>query len=117
MKLPTPLDRLIAAQIRASGPITLSQYMQLCLAHPVHGYYQRADPLGAGGDFTTAPQISQLFGEMIAVWLLGAWHGLGRPDPFALIELGPGRGTLMADVLRTIRIESALATAAQVHLV
>ncbi|MFK7793613.1 MAG: class I SAM-dependent methyltransferase [Devosiaceae bacterium] len=111
------LLNLIKADIEATGPMTVSRYMQLCLAHPQHGYYQKADPLGTEGDFTTAPEISQLFGEMIGVWLLQAWQALGKPAPFALVELGPGRGTLMADILRVLSIDPDCAKAAQVHLV
>jgi SAM-dependent MidA family methyltransferase len=98
----TPLAREIAAIIRETGPIGIDRYMALCLGHPVHGYYRTRDPLGARGDFTTAPEISQMFGELIGAW--AAWvHGaMGRPDPLALVELGPGRGTLMADALRAL---------------
>jgi NADH dehydrogenase [ubiquinone] 1 alpha subcomplex assembly factor 7 len=99
----TPLGAEIAALIRQNGPIGVDRYMALCLGHPVHGYYRTRDPLGAQGDFTTAPEISQMFGELIGAWTAYV-HGLmGRPDPLVLVELGPGRGTLMADVLRTLR--------------
>ncbi|MCJ2135494.1 SAM-dependent methyltransferase [Methylobacterium sp. J-026] len=99
----TPLGDEIAALIRQNGPIGVDRYMALCLGHPVHGYYRTRDPLGARGDFTTAPEISQMFGELIGAWTAYA-HGLiGRPDPLVLVELGPGRGTLMADALRALR--------------
>jgi NADH dehydrogenase [ubiquinone] 1 alpha subcomplex assembly factor 7 len=99
----TPLGAEIAALIRQNGPIGVDRYMALCLGHPVHGYYRTRDPLGTKGDFTTAPEISQMFGELIGAWVAYV-HGLmGRPDPLVLVELGPGRGTLMADVLRTLR--------------
>ena len=99
----TPLGAEIAALIRHGGPIGIDRYMTLCLAHPVHGYYRTRDPLGVQGDFTTAPEISQMFGELIGAWA-GYVHGrMGRPDPLTLIELGPGRGTLMADALRALR--------------
>ena len=99
----TPLGTEIAALIRQSGPIGVDRYMALCLGHPVHGYYRTRDPLGAQGDFITAPEISQMFGELIGAWTAYA-HGLmGQPDPLVLVELGPGRGTLMADALRTLR--------------
>ncbi|MCJ1899059.1 MULTISPECIES: SAM-dependent methyltransferase [Paracoccus] len=113
----TPLGRLIAAQIRLSGPMALDEYMRLCLLHPQHGYYATRDPFGAGGDFTTAPEISQIFGEMIGLALAQAWLDQGRPAPFTLAEIGPGRGTLMADILRAIRIVPGMAEAAQVALV
>jgi NADH dehydrogenase [ubiquinone] 1 alpha subcomplex assembly factor 7 len=95
-----PLGRLIAARIAAQGPMPVAQFMELCLGHPEHGYYATRDPLGAAGDFTTAPEISQMFGELVGAWLAQAWLDQGAPAPFTLAELGPGRGTLMADVLR-----------------
>jgi NADH dehydrogenase [ubiquinone] 1 alpha subcomplex assembly factor 7 len=99
----TPLGAEIAALIRQNGPIGVDRYMALCLGHPVHGYYRTRDPLGVRGDFTTAPEISQMFGELIGAWT-GYVHGLmGRPDPLVLVELGPGRGTLMADAIRALR--------------
>jgi len=99
----TPLGAEIAALIRQNGPIGVDRYMALCLGHPVHGYYRTRDPLGAKGDFTTAPEISQMFGELIGAWTAYI-HGLmGQPDPLVLVELGPGRGTLMADALRALR--------------
>ncbi|MBD9525753.1 class I SAM-dependent methyltransferase [Paracoccus sp. PAR01] len=113
----TPLGRLIAAQIRLSGPMPLDEYMQLCLLHPEHGYYATRDPFGAQGDFTTAPEISQMFGEMIGLALAQAWLDQGGPTPFTLAEIGPGRGTLMADILRTIRVVPGMLDAAQVTLI
>ena len=113
----TPLARLIAARIRLSGPMGLDEYMRLCLLHPEHGYYATRDPFGAGGDFTTAPEISQIFGEMVGLALAQAWLDQGAPSPFTLAEIGPGRGTLMADILRAIRIVPGMAEAARVALV
>jgi NADH dehydrogenase [ubiquinone] 1 alpha subcomplex assembly factor 7 len=98
----TPLAGIVRQQIRATGPITLAEYMTLCLAHPEHGYYRSRDPLGERGDFTTAPEVSQMFGELVGLWLASQWQG----GPFVLAEIGPGRGTLMADILRaTARVE------------
>ena len=97
----TPLMKIIRDVIAAEGPITLAQYMELALQHPEYGYYRINDPLGASGDFITAPEISQMFGELIGVWLADVWHQMGNPNPFVLLELGPGRGTLMQDVLRS----------------
>ena len=99
----TPLATDLITRIRQTGPITVAQYMAECLTHPVHGYYTRRDPLGAAGDFTTAPEISQMFGELIGLCLAETWTQQGCPDPFVLAELGPGRGTLMADALRATR--------------
>ncbi len=107
------LRRLIAE----SGPISVARYMALCLGHPRHGYYATHDPFAAG-DFTTAPEISQMFGESLAVWCALMWGELGAPTPVALVELGPGCGTMMADVTRTLeRIAPDLAAAAEIHLI
>lgn len=99
----TPLDRLIRAEIRAQGPLDIAHFMALALGHPSHGYYATRDPFGQAGDFITAPEISQMFGELLGLWAVAVWQGLGRPDPVHLVELGPGRGTLMADALRAAR--------------
>lgn len=98
----TPLARVIAARIRLHGPMDLADYMQLCLLHPTHGYYATRDPFGAAGDFTTAPEISQMFGELLGLALGQAWLDQGRPDGAILAELGPGRGTLMEDARRAL---------------
>ena len=91
---------IIKAEITSDGPITVARYMELALAHPEHGYYRKQDPFGEDGDFTTAPEISQMFGEMIGLWAAVVWQAMGQPDPLNLVEVGPGRGTLMADALR-----------------
>lgn len=103
-------------QIRTSGPMSLSTYMRLCLSHPRLGYYRTGVPLGAGGDFVTAPEISQTFGEMIGVWIANAWQTMGSPPSFDLVELGPGRGTLMADAVRVLARVPGLLDAARVLL-
>ncbi|MDX5401853.1 MAG: SAM-dependent methyltransferase, partial [Rhodobacterales bacterium] len=97
--------------------MTIAQYMTECLLHPQHGYYTTRDPFGAQGDFITAPEISQMFGEMLGLCLAQAWLDLGAPAPFALAELGPGRGTLMSDILRVTAKVPGFHAAAQVHLV
>ena len=96
----TPLARLLQEMIATDGPMSLSHYMQLCLLHPTMGYYVTHDPLGADGDFTTAPEISQMFGELLGLCLAQGWQDQGADGPVNLVELGPGRGTLMRDVLR-----------------
>ncbi|WP_457797785.1 class I SAM-dependent methyltransferase [Methylocystis sp. S23] len=111
------LKQEIAATVAHEGPMTLERYMGLCLGHPRHGYYMTRDPFGAAGDFVTAPEISQMFGELIGVWASEAWRMSGAPSPARLIELGPGRGTLMSDVLRVSRISPAFLEAVTVHLV
>lgn len=113
----TPLARKLAAQIRATGPITIAEYMAACLGDPEHGYYMHRDPFGRQGDFVTAPEISQMFGELIGLWCLAAHAALGSPTRFCLAELGPGRGTLMADVLRAARIRPSFGDAAEIVLV
>lgn len=94
------LAEQIDIQIRTSGPMSVATYMGLCLTHPSKGYYRTADPLGAAGDFVTAPEISQMFGELIGFFCVNLWQQMGSPKAFTLLELGPGRGTLMADMLR-----------------
>ena len=113
----TALAAILARRIAAEGPMRLSDYMAECLLHPGHGYYATRDPFGAAGDFTTAPEISQMFGELLGLCLAQCWLDQGRPAPFALAEIGPGRGTLMADMLRAIRAVPGMAEAARVHLV
>lgn len=113
----TPLAQIIRQHIAEAGPITVAEYMQLCLGHPEHGYYIRQDPLGASGDFTTAPEISQMFGELLGLFLAQCWLDQGAPAPFVLAELGPGRGTLMSDALRATRNVPGFHAASQVWLV
>lgn len=113
----TPLAGLLARRIAANGPITVADYMAEALGHPTHGYYRSRDPLGARGDFTTAPEISQMFGELIGLWAAVIWQQMGSPDPVRLVELGPGRGTLMADFLRAARMVPGFKQAIRLHLV
>ncbi|WP_417808282.1 class I SAM-dependent methyltransferase [Thioclava sp.] len=113
----TPLGQLLAGQIAVEGPMRLDRYMGACLLHPAHGYYATRDPFGAAGDFITAPEISQMFGEMIGLALAQAWVDQGRPTPFTLAEAGPGRGTLMADMVRAMRAVPGMVAAAQIHLI
>jgi NADH dehydrogenase [ubiquinone] 1 alpha subcomplex assembly factor 7 len=94
------LAEQIDAQIEATGPMSLATYMGLCLSHPRHGYYTTGRPIGAAGDFVTAPEISQMFGELIGFFIVNLWQQMGQPTSFTLLELGPGRGTLMQDALR-----------------
>ncbi len=114
MQPDTPLAAELIRRIHAEGPISVADYMAACLADPQHGYYTRHDPLGAAGDFITAPEISQIFGELIGLWCLSVWLELGSPSHFVLAELGPGRGTLMADALRAASIRPAFAEAADI---
>ncbi|MCK6451252.1 MAG: SAM-dependent methyltransferase [Alphaproteobacteria bacterium] len=114
----TALLRRLIQRIAAEGPISVAEYMAQVLLDPRDGYYVRADPLGRAGDFTTAPEISQMFGELLGLWCVDAWSRLmGSPTRFALAELGPGRGTLMADALRAAQVAPGFLEAAEVHLV
>ncbi|MFU8778124.1 MAG: class I SAM-dependent methyltransferase [Roseovarius sp.] len=105
------------ARIAEAGPMSVADYMTACLMHPEFGYYATRDPFGAGGDFVTAPEISQMFGEVLGLCLAQVWLDQGRPARFVLAELGPGRGTLMADVLRATQRVPGFRDAAEVHLV
>src|SRR5689334_24143600 len=95
----TPLERALRDRIQAEGPITVEAYMEACNSY----YYATRDPLGANGDFTTAPEISQMFGEMIGAALADCWKRAGAPSDAVYAELGPGRGTLASDALRVMR--------------
>ncbi|MCP4382066.1 MAG: class I SAM-dependent methyltransferase [Hyphomicrobiales bacterium] len=113
----TQLAEKLADRIRANGPITVADYMAACLGDREHGYYLHREPFGRRGDFVTAPEVSQMFGELVGIWTVLTWEAMGRPKPFALAELGPGRGSLMVDLLRASRVRPAFEAAAQVHLV
>lgn len=111
------LAQQLASRIARAGPITVADYMAECLLHPTLGYYSTRDPFGSAGDFITAPEISQMFGELVGLCLAQAWIDQGSPTPFALVELGPGRGTLMADALRATKSVPGFHDAAQTCLV
>ncbi len=111
------LKDVVINHILAHGPMQIDAYWTLCLAHPEYGYYIKQDPLGALGDFTTSPEISQLFGEMIGIWAGEQWVRLGNSQKIHLVEFGPGRGTLMADLLRIAKLIPDFAAALRVHLV
>ncbi|NWG53460.1 MAG: SAM-dependent methyltransferase [Hydrogenophilaceae bacterium] len=113
----TPLKRKLIAQIRADGPLTIAQFMAAGLYDPQHGYYARAPLIGEDGDFITAPEISQMFGELIGLWCVNEWEAMGRPETLQLVEFGPGRGLLIADAWRACRIRPAFQAAAQITLI
>ena len=104
-------------EIRRAGPMSTARFMALALGHPTLGYYAGRDPLGAAGDFITAPEVSQVFGELLGLWLGQAWSDCGKPDPCLLVEPGPGRGTLMADLLRAAGHVPGFRPSLRVHLV
>jgi NADH dehydrogenase [ubiquinone] 1 alpha subcomplex assembly factor 7 len=113
----SPLLSEIKRLIKSSGPMPVWRYMELCLMHPTLGYYVSRDPLGREGDFTTAPEVSQMFGELLGLWTASVWKSMGSPATFHLVELGPGRGTMMADALRALRVVPPLHQILSVHLV
>lgn len=113
----TPLSKLLITRIENSGPISIADYMADCLLHPKYGYYATRDPFGRAGDFITAPEISQMFGELIGLFLAQSWLDQGAPGHFLLAEIGPGRGSLMADILRTTKSVPGFHTAANIHLI
>lgn len=113
-----PLEKKIRDLISQTGPISVADYFAMCLADPEYGYYITKDPFGVAGDFTTAPEISQLFGEMIGVYLVQSWQTQAPDGPVRIIEIGPGRGTLMADALRVMgKIAPVLLEQATIHMV
>lgn len=113
----TPLARDLAARIAGSGPISLYDFIEACLYDPVHGYYRSRAAIGKDGDFITAPELSQMFGEIIGLWAAEVWHQMGEPETVRLVELGPGRGTLMADALRALKVAPAFLKRATAHLI
>jgi NADH dehydrogenase [ubiquinone] 1 alpha subcomplex assembly factor 7 len=117
MNEPSLLEKEIRRLIAVGGPMPIARYMTLCLTHPQYGYYVTRDPFGADGDFTTAPEVSQIFGELLGLWALSVWRMLGEPEAINLIELGPGRGTMMRDALRASRVLPQFREALSVHMV
>jgi NADH dehydrogenase [ubiquinone] 1 alpha subcomplex assembly factor 7 len=113
----TALAKKLKERIRRDGPISVREYMQACLHDPEHGYYRKMSAIGAKGDFITAPEISQVFGELIGIWCAVAWRAMGAPSHVELVELGPGRGTLMRDALRAARVVPGFLDAVRLHLV
>jgi SAM-dependent MidA family methyltransferase len=113
----SPLEREIRRRIELAGPMPVRQFMELCLTHPQHGYYMTRDPLGRRGDFITSPEISQVFGELIGIWAASVWQLMGQPENVRLVELGPGRGTMMLDALRAAQVVPAFRKAIVLHLV
>ncbi len=111
------LERSIRRRIEVAGPMPVAQYMALCLTHPKYGYYTTRDPLGTNGDFTTAPEISQMFGELVGLWMAAVWRAMGSPAHVHLVELGPGRGTMMLDALRAAKVMPDFRAAIALHMI
>ena len=112
-----PLEAEIRRRIAAAGPMPVAEYMTLCLSDSEHGYYTTRDPLGLRGDFITAPEVSQMFGEMIGIWMAAVWKQMGAPENLRIIELGPGRGTMLKDALRAAKVMPDFLKAVVIHLV
>ncbi len=111
------LKQRLVEQITLEGPMSVADYMHLCLLDPVDGYYTKHVAFGEDGDFITAPMVSQMFGEMIGVWVAQVWQNMGAPEKFRLVEVGAGRGELMRDVLRVVDKVPGMRAAATVTFV
>jgi NADH dehydrogenase [ubiquinone] 1 alpha subcomplex assembly factor 7 len=111
------LGSRIASLIAAQGPLSIAQFMTMALHDSRDGYYAAREPFGRGGDFITAPEVSQMFGELLGMWIVQCWRDQGSPSPARLVELGPGRGTMMADALRALRIVPEFLAAMDIVLV
>lgn len=113
----TELSKIIHEVIKENGPISIGTYMSMCLGHPQYGYYMNREAFGAQGDFITAPEISQLFGEMLAIWVMITWEKMGQPEQIQIVEFGPGKGTLMSDIWRSIAVQPELRDKVQIQMV
>ncbi len=111
------LKEYLIGLIKHQGDLPISEYMRLCLYHPTYGYYNQPEPIGRSGDFITAPEVSQMFGEIIGLWAANIWHNMGNPSRLYLVELGGGYGTLMADMLRAQNIVKDMHKALEVHMI
>jgi len=109
-------DRMIR-RLKSEGPMSVAEYMGLCLLDPKDGYYPTRDPLGSDGDFITAPEISQMFGEVLGLWAIQSWTDMGKPEKVTVVELGPGRGIMMADILRAAKLAPDFLQALSITLI
>lgn len=113
----TPVEQHLERLIRINGPLTVAQYTTEVLYHPRFGYYTGRNPIGRLGDFVTSPEISQIFGELIGLWMADRWHALGRPAPVTIVEMGPGQGTLMKDLVRALKVVPNFLRSSSIHLI
>lgn len=116
LRMPNPIEDILKADIQENGPMSLARFLEIVLSHPQYGYYMNRDPFGGGGDFVTAPEVSQLFGEIIGAWAADVWMKMGQPERLILCECGPGRGTLMADAMRATKGLPDFHEAVELHL-
>src|SRR6201989_1681136 len=112
---PSSLANELRKCIKLPGQMPVRQFMTMCLTHPDYGYYVTRDPFGGSGDFITSPEISQGFGELIGLWAGSAWHMMGQPENVRLVELGPGRGTMLIDAMRAAQVVPAFRSAIVLH--
>ncbi|KAH9114574.1 hypothetical protein AeMF1_011344 [Aphanomyces euteiches] len=111
------LTRFLRSLIALRGPLTVAEFMRHALSHPLYGYYMKRDVFGSKGDFTTAPEISQMFGELVSIWCIATWQQMGSPSHVKIVEMGPGRGSLMEDFIRTAKQFPAFYGSLEFHLV
>ncbi|TMW56265.1 hypothetical protein Poli38472_008913 [Pythium oligandrum] len=111
------LVHVLRTMIEVKGPLSVSEFMQRALGHPQHGYYMKKDVFGVKGDFTTAPEISQMFGELIGIWCVATWQQMGSPSTIKIVEMGPGRGSLMSDFLRAAKSFPPFYEALEIHMI
>lgn len=113
----TPLEKEIKTKMLVNGPYTMARYMAECLTHPIYGFYNKKNAIGREGHFVTSPELTPVFGELIGLWCYMQWEKLGKPSEVCLAEIGPGKGTLMKDLLSAARVFPDFYESLSCHLV